>query len=150
MTLELLFDRTDQVTRRLQRDLESCDRALVGCCGLTVAQFNAMLALQELGSATMNEFAAEMRLHGTTMTRMVDALIEKGFVERRPDPEDRRIVRVDLSAAGHEMAERLRVSKRQLLGSAMAEIPAGEQETVLRALERVAVLLEKLSSQCGS
>ncbi len=92
LTVELFLDRVDRVMHRLQRDLECCDRALVDCCGVTVAQSYALLALWELGQATMNEFAAEMRLHGTTMTRMVDALIEKGLVERRADPEDRRIV----------------------------------------------------------
>jgi DNA-binding MarR family transcriptional regulator len=148
MDLDLLIDRLDHVTRRLQRDLECCDRALVGCCGLTVAQSNAILALQGLGGATMNEFAAEMRLHGTTMTRMVDALIEKGLVERRPDAEDRRIVRVTLSPAGQVTAARLQASKQELLSSALTEMPAGERETVLKALERVADLLEKLSSQC--
>jgi len=137
------------VTRRLQRDLECCDRALVGCCGLTVSQSNAMLALQGLGRATMNEFAVEMRLHGTTMTRMVDALIEKGLVERMPDAEDRRIVRVALSPAGQEMAERLQVSKRELLSSALAQIPAGEQEWLLTGLERMADLLEKLGQRCN-
>jgi DNA-binding MarR family transcriptional regulator len=148
--LELFLDRVDQVTRRLQRDLECCDRALVGCCGLTVAQSYALLVLQELGSATMNEFAAEMRLHGTTMTRMVDALINKGLVERRPDAEDRRIVRVALSPAGQEMAGKLQQSKRQLLASSLAEIPAEEQGMLLRALERMAELVEKLSAQsCG-
>jgi DNA-binding MarR family transcriptional regulator len=148
MTLELRLDRLDLVTRRLQRDLECCDRALVGCCGITVAQSNALLALQQLGGATMNEFAVEMRLHGTTMTRMADALIEKGLVVRTPDSEDRRIVRVGLSPAGKDLAERLAASKRQLLAGAMAEVPAGEQEAMLKALERVAELVEKLSGQC--
>ena len=148
MAGELFLDRVDQVTRRLQRNLECCDRALVGCCGLTVAQSYALLALQELGTATMNEFAAEMRLHGTTMTRMVDALIDKGLVERRPDPEDRRIVRVALSPAGQEMVGKLQESKRRLLSSALADFSAGEQGMILKALERMAEVLEKLSEQC--
>lgn len=150
MTVELMFERLDRVTRHLQRDLDCCDRALVSCCGLTVAQSNAILALKELGSATMNEFAAEMRLHGTTMTRMVDALIQRGWVVRLPDAEDRRIVRVAVSTAGQEMAERLAESRREMLTSALAEIPPGEQEAVLKALERVAALLEKLSAQACS
>jgi MarR family transcriptional regulator, transcriptional regulator for hemolysin len=145
---ELFLDRVDHLTRRLQRNLECCDRALVGCCGLTVAQSYAMLALQELGTVTMNEFAAEMRLHGTTMTRMVDALIDKGMVERRPDPEDRRIVRVALSPAGQEMAGKLQEAKRQLLSAELADFSASEQGMILKALERMAEVLEKLSVQC--
>jgi DNA-binding MarR family transcriptional regulator len=148
VAVDMLLDQADRVTRRLQRGLECCDRALVGCCGLTVAQSYALLTLQELGTATMNEFAAEMRLHGTTMTRMVDALIDKGLVKRSADAEDRRIVRVSLSSAGQEMATRLQESKRKLLSSALVDIPAGEREKVVEALERMAEVLEKLSGQC--
>jgi DNA-binding MarR family transcriptional regulator len=148
MTVELSVDRLDRVMRRLQRDLECCDRALVSCCGVTVAQSYALLALRELGAATMNEFATEMRLHGTTMTRMVDALIDKGMVERKSDPEDRRVVRVSLSAAGEEVAAQVQESKRGLLSAALADLPANEQNMVLQALERMADMLERLSERC--
>jgi DNA-binding MarR family transcriptional regulator len=148
VTADAFLERADRVTRRLQRDLECCDRALVGCCGLTVAQADALLALQELSTVTMNEFAAEMRLHGTTMTRMVDALKDKRLVERSPDADDRRIVRVTLTAAGQEMAGRLQESKRRLLSAALAELPADERGKVVEALERMAELVEKLNMQC--
>ncbi len=148
MAAELFLDRVDRLTRRLQRNLECCDRALVACCGLTVAQSYALLALQELGTVTMNEFAAEMRLHGTTMTRMVDALIDKGLVERRPDPEDRRIVRVALSPAGQEMVGKLQEAKRQLISAELADFSPSEQGMTLKALERMAEVLEKLSERC--
>ena len=148
MTADLFLDRIDHLTRRLQRNLECCDRGLVGCCGLTVAQSYALLALQELGTATMNEFAAEMRLHGTTMTRMVDALVDKGMVQRTPDPEDRRIVRVALSPAGQDMVGKLQEAKRRLLSAELAGFSGGEQSMILQALERMAEVLEKLSGQC--
>ena len=99
---EVLLDQLDRLTRRLQRNLECCDRALVLCCDLTVSQAYALLTLQEAGAITMNDFAAAMRLHGTTMTRMADALVEKGLVERQPAPGDRRIVRVALSARARQ------------------------------------------------
>jgi MarR family transcriptional regulator, organic hydroperoxide resistance regulator len=150
VAVESLLGRVDQVIRRLQRDLECCDRVLVNCCGLTVAQSYALLALQELGTATMNEFAVEMRLHGTTMTRMADALVDKGLVERKPDPEDRRVVRVSLSTVGREVAGRLQESKRSLLSSALTDLPAGERGKVIEALEQMAEVLERLSGQwCG-
>ena len=115
MPEEVFLVQLDRLTRRLQRNLECCDRALVTCCGITVSQAYALLALQEAGALAMNDFAAAMRLHGTTMSRMADALVEKGLVERRPDPEDRRIVRVALSAQGQAIAERVQQSKRQVL-----------------------------------
>ncbi|MDO8670919.1 MAG: MarR family transcriptional regulator, partial [Dehalococcoidia bacterium] len=105
-SLELFVAQIDRLARRMMRNFECCDRTLVTCCDLTAAQAYSLLTLAELGEATMNELATEMRLHGTTMTRMVDSLVEKGLTERRQDPEDRRVVKVALSQLGQEMIDR--------------------------------------------
>jgi DNA-binding MarR family transcriptional regulator len=148
MPEEILLDQLDRLTRRLQRNLECCDRALVTCCDLTVSQAYAMLTLQEAGALTMNDFAAAMRLHGTTMTRMADALVEKGLVERQPAPEDRRIVRVVLSAQGQATAERVQQSKRQLLSDAFAGYSESEKAAIVQMLDRLTATVEKLASDC--
>src|SRR3990172_6665355 len=68
-TLDRFVDEVDQLSRRLMRNIECCDRMLVGTVSLTAAQAYTLLALYERGDVTMNELATEMRLHGTTMTR---------------------------------------------------------------------------------
>ena len=148
MPEEILLDQLDRLTRRLQRNLECCDRALVTCCDLTVSQAYALLTLQEIGTMTMNDFAVAMRLHGTTMTRMADALVEKGLVERQPASEDRRIVRVVLSAQGQATAERVQESKRQLLSDAFAGYSESEKAAIVQMLDRLTTTVEKLASDC--
>ncbi len=151
MTLLVKFvDEVDRLSRRLIRNLECCDRTLVACCGITASQSYSLLALDEMGPVTMNELATEMRLHGTTMTRMVDALVEKGLAERRQDPEDRRIVRVDLTPAGRESLERMQDSKREFLASAFAELSDSEREAILKALGRLATKAEEMGARCCS
>jgi DNA-binding MarR family transcriptional regulator len=144
----ILLDQLDRLTRRLQRNLECCDRALVTCCGLTVSQAHALLTLQEAGAITMNDFAGAMRLHGTTMTRMADALVEKGLVERQPAPEDRRIVRVVLSTQGQATAERVQQSKRQLLAEAFTGYTESEETAIVQMLDRLTTTVEKLANDC--
>jgi DNA-binding MarR family transcriptional regulator len=41
----------------------------------------------------------------STVTRTVDWLVNNSYVQRLPDPEDRRVVRVELTAAGKELCE---------------------------------------------
>jgi DNA-binding MarR family transcriptional regulator len=148
MTEEIFLAQLDRLTRRLLRNLECCDRALVTCCGLTVSQAYALLTLQEAGAITMNDFAAAMRLHGTTMTRMADALVEKGLVERQPAPEDRRIVRVVLSAKGQATVEQVQQKKQQLLSEALAGYSESEQTAIVQMLDRLTTAVEKLASDC--
>jgi DNA-binding MarR family transcriptional regulator len=132
------------------RNLECCDRALVACCGITATQSYTLLVLTELGTVTMNELATEMRLHGTTMTRMVDSLVKKGLAERTHDPEDRRIVRVGLTADGRRTIEELQDQRRTFLGAAFSGLSKEEQDAILKALRRLTATAEDLGSRCGA
>ena len=147
-TLEQFVDEVDRLSRRLMRNMECCDRMLVVTCELTAAQAYALLTIEERGPATMNELATEMRLHGTTMTRMVDALVDKGLAERGQDPEDRRIVRVSLTPRGQETVETLRELKRQFLATAFAQLSEDERAAVLKALGRLTSTAEELGRRC--
>jgi len=146
--LEDFVDAVDRLSRRLMRNVECCDRVLTAGYGLTATQAYSLLALHERGEVTMNELASEMRLHGTTMTRMVDSLVEKGLAERRQDPEDRRVVRVGLSATGRETVQELQECKREFLSAAFAELSDSERDTILRAIQRLVSTVEELGSRC--
>lgn len=138
----------DRLSRHLTRNLECCDRVLVAACELTAAQANTLLAVSERGPMTMNELANEMRLHGTTMTRMVDSLVGKGLAERRQDPEDRRIVRVALSQPGHEAVDELERCKREFLAAAFGDLTDGERDAILKSLRRLTATVEAMGARC--
>src|SRR5262245_8062279 len=54
------------------------------------------------GGASQRELADLMRIEPPTLVRHLDKLTEEGLVERRPDPDDRRIARVVVTAAGRK------------------------------------------------
>ena len=58
--------------------------------------------------ASQRELASHMRIEPPTLVRHLDKLAEEGLVERRPDPDDRRVVRVVVTAAGLERLHRAR------------------------------------------
>ena len=51
----------------------------------------------------MSALAAWQNVDKSTMTMQVKTLLERGFVQRSPDPEDRRAVIVELTEAGREV-----------------------------------------------
>jgi MarR family transcriptional regulator for hemolysin len=72
--------------------------------------------------ASQRELAHRMRIEPPTLVRHLDKLADEGLVERRPDPVDRRIVRVIVTAKGrarlhalHKVASQLDVELRALL-----------------------------------
>jgi len=79
---------------------------------------------------------------------MVDALVEKRLAERRPDPEDRRIVRVILSSRGRETVEQLQDYKRRFLAAAFAALSDDDREAILKALRRLTTTAEELGLRC--
>lgn len=54
---------------------------------------------------TMGELSRIMGVPFSTATRTADWLVSNGYVQRLADPEDRRVVRVELTAAGKELYE---------------------------------------------
>jgi DNA-binding MarR family transcriptional regulator len=67
---------------------------------LTLGQVNCLRTVGALGEPTMSELSAALGLSPSTVTGLVDTLIQRGQLQRRDDAADRRVVRVRLSAEG--------------------------------------------------
>lgn len=67
--------------------------------GLTRAQGIILTRLERQPGLSQNELAAICEVEPITVGRLVDRLEARGLLERRPDPQDRRIRRLHLSAA---------------------------------------------------
>lgn len=76
---------------------------------LTLGQLECLRWISALGSPSMSELSQELQLRPSTMTGMIDALVQRGKVERVEDPTDRRVVRVRLT----EQARRERESHHE-------------------------------------
>lgn len=77
------------------------------CCGtVTVAQCVILQTLLE-GTWDASALASHARVTKGAMTRLLDGLEERGFVERHPDPDDGRRWLIELTAAGTREARRL-------------------------------------------
>src|SRR5206468_6448208 len=64
-----------------------------------------LFVLRELGPLRANELADALFSDPSTLSRQVAPLVERGYVDRQPDPDDRRASRLALSAHGHEVLE---------------------------------------------
>jgi len=53
---------------------------------------------------TLGELAERMEVSAPTVSRMIDTLVERGYVARYPDAADRRKVWLRLTEAGHALA----------------------------------------------
>src|SRR6201994_3886472 len=69
---------------------------------VTLAQYRVLVELAARGPQRLADLADALRVDRSTATRMCDRLVRKRLVTRRRGSEDRRVVRVSLSAQGGE------------------------------------------------
>ncbi|MGH9081053.1 MAG: MarR family winged helix-turn-helix transcriptional regulator [Acidimicrobiales bacterium] len=110
--------------------------------GLTQSQASALTSIGQLGSPTLGELAARESVRPPSMTRIVGALEETGYVSRLTDPDDRRVARVALTAKGDAVLRRSRSRKTAYLAAQLYRLPAEDR----RALADLTGLLEHLAS----
>jgi DNA-binding MarR family transcriptional regulator len=91
----LLVEAHAKLTRVLGAELEQA-------CGIPLSWYDAMVRLRRTpeGFLTMTQLGAEVSLTSGGITRLVDRLVEAGYVERQNCPTDRRSVFVSLTPLG--------------------------------------------------
>jgi len=86
---------------------------------LTMPQFRLLLVLALRGGAASHDLAESMGVSLATITGIVDRLAAQNLVTRREDPRDRRVRRVELTAAGRGLVDDIAAagtaSQRRLL-----------------------------------
>jgi DNA-binding MarR family transcriptional regulator len=92
---------------------------------------------------TMGELAKELLLPLSTVTRIVDALEERGFAQRLPDAADGRVVRVRLTDGGRQIYETMQRHKVRNAQRVLDCLTVEEQVILLTLLEKVASNLRK-------
>jgi MarR family transcriptional regulator for hemolysin len=87
--------------------------------------------------ASQRQLAALMRIEPPTLVRQLDKLVEEGLVERRPDPEDRRVLRVAVTDAGHARLAELHDVVHEVDAELRGILTKRDAEVLARALPRV-------------
>ena len=127
---------------------ESYEKACGAFMGVTTSQAGAILAFPAKGGLTMNELSKAVNLDISTMTRMVDQLVEKGLVERQTDPKDRRVVRVGLTENGAELRKKLEDALQSFYTSSLNDFPKKEQGEILRNLQHLNEAISASLEEC--
>ncbi|BBR54345.1 MULTISPECIES: MarR family winged helix-turn-helix transcriptional regulator [Pseudomonas] len=99
--------------------------------GVTAAQFKVLIIVTQYQVDTPAELCRYLGLDSGSMTRMLDRLEQKELIVRNRCPEDRRQVRLALTAEGQRLADRL----PEIGAAAMNELVGVLEPEELKALE---------------
>ncbi len=99
---------------------------------LTSSQFGTLEALYHLGPLCQRELGAKLLRTSGNITMVVDNLEKRQLVVRKPDPHDRRMVQVHLTAPGRRLIKKVLRPHIAGIVDAMTALSATEQETLRR------------------
>jgi DNA-binding MarR family transcriptional regulator len=101
---------------------------------ITPGQARALRVLSKHGDMRLNHLSEHLRIAPRSTTEVVDALEERGLVERRPDPTDRRATRVTLTAHGAEVSDEIGRARRAGADRSFAGLDPEDRRTLARIL----------------
>jgi DNA-binding MarR family transcriptional regulator len=110
--------------------------------GLNSNQLSTMAVLLNSGDLLMGELAAAEKVQPPSMTRIVNGLEARGYVARRPHPDDRRQCLVTLSDEGRKILLANRRRRDEWLAVRIAQLAPAERDVLREAIG----ILEKVNS----
>ncbi|MCB1015015.1 MAG: MarR family transcriptional regulator [Acidimicrobiales bacterium] len=125
------------VVARLARILRQQDQS-----GLAPTLLATLTTVGRSGPLTLSELAAHEQVAPPTITKAVRRLEEKGLVTRRSDPDDGRVCRVAVTAAGRRHLDRSRRRRTAWLTTRLGELDAADVRRLADAIDVLEALTE--------
>ncbi|MFV0297901.1 MAG: MarR family winged helix-turn-helix transcriptional regulator [Hyphomicrobiaceae bacterium] len=113
--------------------------------GLTRPQWLALTRLKRRAGASQSELAEMMEIEKAPAGKIVDRLEERGWLERRPDPDDRRVNRIFLTELGERVHSAIWPIGQATVTQALSSLSAAEAEDLTRLLSRVKTRLAEIA-----
>ena len=130
--------------RVIEREVEYQLKTQTDCCGVTPAQCHVLLELSEAGETSLNELAERLKLDASTLSRTVDSLVRLGHLNRLPDPQNRRSVRLTLTREGKDKADFIDQCCDRLYQGLLLQVPKNKQSALVGTVGLLAEILGRM------
>ncbi len=117
------------------RVLGDLRRALEADC--TLPRFELLVSLDREDGQTLAGLSRRLLVTAGNLTGLVDRAVRDGVVARRPDPRDRRLSRVHLTAKGRALVRALVPAHARLVSAELSGLEVGERRDLRRLLGKL-------------
>lgn len=130
--------------------MHDCADQLFSQSDISFVQWIALRKLSEGTALTASELCREMRHDNGALTRLLDQLEERGFIERKRSQQDRRVVDLQITPAGLAKVNELTPPLVNNLNKALHNFSSEEFTELLRLLLKLKNELQIFTAQPSS
>lgn len=118
-------------------------------CGVTGAQLWILQELQDAPGLRVTDVAARLAIHQTTTSNLLNALLEKGLIEKVRDLEDQRVVKLVLSKRGATVLKKAPQPARGLLPEALKQLDTASLNKLNKGLDALLTVISSGDENFG-
>ncbi|CCU83397.1 MULTISPECIES: MarR family transcriptional regulator [Mesotoga] len=111
--------------------------------GVTQSQILVMRVLNLRGDMKVSDISKELDLSNSTVSGIIDRLVEKKIVQRKRSDEDRRIVMISLADEYRQPVKKGLNAFAQKMRKALSTMTEEDVDSIIRGLEKLEKILEE-------
>jgi DNA-binding MarR family transcriptional regulator len=139
---DLAISETMQALRRIIKALQDYSQDISNQFGITGPQLWALKTIFQHGDLSLSELSKRMYLHPSTMTGVVDRLEKKGFVVRKRDEGDRRVIQLQLTPQGTHLIKKAPNPIQGKMIYGLRRLKRHELDSIFRAVQKLTEIME--------
>ena len=139
--IRIRYQRSSIILRRVFQVVNGQSKKAERETGLTGPQLWAIKIISQGAPIMVSEIARQMYLHPATVVGILDRLEKQDFVTRVRSKEDRRVVRVELTARGEALVKKAPEVAQGLLVAGLEKLPLKRLKNIAEGLDQLVVLL---------
>lgn len=104
---------------------------------LSMNEVHILESIQKASDNSMSHIAKRLMVTQGTLTTNVAKLVTKGYVERLRDPDDKRVVRLNIAEKAEEVLKVHEDFHREMIDKTIGDLGLDENEVLIQSLENI-------------
>ncbi len=146
ISLSDFADNIGEIMHTMMKEFTRCMAVKLHKGKVTLPQIMILHFLEVEQEAKMKDLAHFMGVTMAAMTGIIDRLVKSGHCTRIYDPQDRRVIKIKLTAKGDNLIKNIEESKRQIIIKIFGKISENDRQDYLRILLQIKEILLKENS----
>jgi DNA-binding MarR family transcriptional regulator len=133
----------ERLSERLGALISGLNRVTLDSLSVSRTRLGVLVSLHQGGPARITDLARAEHITQPSMTVLVSRLEQEGWVERRTEPTDGRVVNVAITSKGVAVLEQAMAARNEALRARLARLAPAEHAALLAALPALDQLIEE-------